>query len=30
METAWGLVDTANQPKPAYHAFKAGVERLTV
>jgi hypothetical protein len=28
METAWGLVDIRNHPKPAYAAFKAGVERL--
>ena len=28
METAWGLVTVDNRPKPAYEAFKAGVERL--
>jgi len=28
IETAWGLVDVANQPKPAYEAFREGVERL--
>jgi hypothetical protein len=28
METRWGLVDLEGKPKPAYHAFKEGVERL--
>jgi hypothetical protein len=27
-ETAWGLVGVDQAPKPAYHAFKAGVEQL--
>ena len=27
-ETAWGLVDREGKPKPAYHAFKEGAERL--
>jgi hypothetical protein len=27
-ETAWGLVDLAGKPKPAWHAFKEGVGRL--
>jgi len=27
-ETAWGLVTRENKPKPAFHAFKAGVSRL--
>ena len=28
METRWGLVDIAGQPKPSYHAFREGVEKL--
>ena len=28
LETAWGLVDIQNRPKPAYVAFKEGVKRL--
>jgi hypothetical protein len=28
LEIAWGLVDVQNHPKPAYAAFKAGVQRL--
>lgn len=27
-ETAWGLVDLAGRPKPAFHAFQEGVRRL--
>lgn len=27
-ETAWGLVDREGRPKPAYHSFKEGTERL--
>ena len=27
-ETAWGLVDRKERPKPAYHAFKEGIRRL--
>jgi len=27
-ETRWGLVDLEGRPKPAYYAFKEGVERL--
>ncbi len=27
-ETAWGLVDLEGNPKPAYHEFKRGVNRL--
>jgi hypothetical protein len=29
IETRWGLVDLRGNPKPAFHAFKEGVERLT-
>jgi hypothetical protein len=28
VETAWGIVDTQNRPKPAYGAFKEGVQKL--
>lgn len=28
VETAWGLVDKENKPKPAYYAFQDGVRRL--
>ena len=28
VETAWGIVDTQNQPKPAYWTFKEGVAKL--
>jgi hypothetical protein len=28
LETAWGLVDVGNRPKPSYHAFRDGVARL--
>jgi hypothetical protein len=28
METAWGLVDIGNLPKPAYNTFKEGVKRI--
>lgn len=27
VETAWGLVDTDNNPKPSYHRFKAAVNK---
>jgi hypothetical protein len=29
VETAWGLVDVHNRPKPSYIAFQEGVKRLT-
>ncbi|MCL5996181.1 MAG: hypothetical protein M1546_09000, partial [Chloroflexi bacterium] len=28
LEVAWGLVDVANRPKPAFDAFQAGVKQL--
>ncbi len=28
IETAWGLVDVGGRPKPAFHAFQEGAERL--